>query len=613
MMPELLIADADRYTAEWLADCINHDVAVRVVTSISSAQQALTEDREAAIVIGQHLEDGQGIELIHTLSSRWRATGTIPPIFTINHASCHTETANGVYYALHHAMSRDDVRSLILRAIYGIEASPSHSRATMQSVAQARQMQQLLDMAHPLAQMRDLASAAEHCLAVIQELTDCQRAYCWFHDAESGLLWSETHTPSAHRDDHHAICGLTGLSARTGRSICVARAASHACYDAGLDDPDGSGDDPLLAQPVVGSDGQVHAVFVAVRPAGQATFSTAEQERLYAFARQASPLLEQLGLHLEAEAILQTTRVPGVFRQDALDAHTSHNPYGDVVRVSPRWSDWAYWVIVAFVIAALGYAAVTYISRYSYGPAVVRVANRSAITAHLDATVGEVHVTPGQHVKRGEALLSFYDTTQRAMVELLQKEFDTQLRNRLLDPSNQTAKQAVSTLRTDLERARATLEERTVRAPRDGVVNDIRVRSGQRATPGDALMSLLHDDSDLYIEALLPGADRPQLSPGMPLRLEITGYPYAYQMLAIDTVSTEVVGPNEAHRFLGPQIGDAIPINGPVVLVKARLPGRKFRADGQTYHYYDGMQAKAEVQLRSRHLLKMLVPGMEKP
>jgi hypothetical protein len=107
--------------------------------------------------------------------------------------------------------------------------------------------------------------------------------------------------------------------------------------------------------------------------------------------------------------------------------------------------------------------------------------------------------------------------------------------------------------------------------------------------------------------AALPGEYRPLLRPGMPLRLELAGYRYAYQPLAIDTIEDRLVGPAEAQRALGPAL--ALPA-GPVVLVRARLLASTFAADGGAYSYYDGMTGAVEVRLRSERILYTLVPGL---
>lgn len=106
----------------------------------------------------------------------------------------------------------------------------------------------------------------------------------------------------------------------------------------------------------------------------------------------------------------------------------------------------------------------------------------------------------------------------------------------------------------------------------------------------------------------LPDSYRPLLEPGMPLRLELAGFPGAVQELTIDTVGPEVLGPAEVRRFLAP--ADAVTLTGPVVMVEARLPGDRFTVGERSYAFHDGMQATAEVPVRSEPILVTLVPGL---
>lgn len=111
--------------------------------------------------------------------------------------------------------------------------------------------------------------------------------------------------------------------------------------------------------------------------------------------------------------------------------------------------------------------------------------------------------------------------------------------------------------------------------------------------------------------AMLPGHLRPQIRPGMPLRVEMSGYRYAYQELLIDSVGAQVIGPGEAKRLLGEDIADVVKIDGPVVLVEATLPACSFDSGGQRLDFYHGMSATAGVRLRAERLLFALVPSLK--
>ena len=167
------------------------------------------------------------------------------------------------------------------------------------------------------------------------------------------------------------------------------------------------------------------------------------------------------------------------------------------------------------------------------------------------------------------------------------------------------------TLARQLEAAEATLEQRVIRAPHDGVVTDVHVQPGQHVNIGDVVMAVV-DESDpgLEIVAFLPGADRPQLEPGMPMRLSLAGFEYAYQDVVVEEISEGVVGPAEAGRMLGPQLADTLPLGGGVVMVRARLPGRTFVSDDEVYPFHDGMGGEVDVRLDAETILEMLIPAL---
>ncbi|HBL30974.1 MAG TPA: hemolysin D, partial [Acidobacteria bacterium] len=149
------------------------------------------------------------------------------------------------------------------------------------------------------------------------------------------------------------------------------------------------------------------------------------------------------------------------------------------------------------------------------------------------------------------------------------------------------------------------------RAPAAGAVDDVRVRPGQPVAPGQGLLTLSGAAGERTVVALLPGEFRPQLRPGMALRMELQGYRYAYQHLTVLDVGSEVVGPAEARRYLGDEIADAATLGGPVILVTARLPVATFQAEGKTRRYHDGMWGRAEVQVRSERILVALIPALK--
>jgi membrane fusion protein (multidrug efflux system) len=348
-------------------------------------------------------------------------------------------------------------------------------------------------------------------------------------------------------------------------------------------------------------------VLVALRRSRRAPLGPGEASALTRFAALSAPLLDQLSVHVEGQEMLEGDR--SLFRAEARAAQVQ--AWGEVVRVAPSWLSWAYWLLVVLLVGSGAFVALGSIATYSSGPAVIRSTARSSLTARTAGNIAAVPVAPGDRVEPGTVVAQLDDVDQRASVERLGREFDAQLRNHMLDGSDSAADQALRTLRLQLEQARTALDERSIRATAGGVVSDVRVRAGQHVEPGDIAASIVDGNGGLEVVALLPGEDRPQLAPGMTLRLELAGYRYAYQALAIDSVSADVIAPSEAKRVLGAEVSD-LHLGGPVVLVRGRLAGTEFEHDGKKYSYHDGMLGTAEVPVRTERILFALVPGLRR-
>ncbi len=233
------------------------------------------------------------------------------------------------------------------------------------------------------------------------------------------------------------------------------------------------------------------------------------------------------------------------------------------------------------------------------------------VTARTGGTIASIAVQPGQHVETNQELLRFNDVQETIELEQLRQEFHAQQVHRLKNPYDPVAHQQLATTRAHLDAAEKRLKERTVFAPCAGMVRDLRLRPHQLVASGEVLLTLVDDHDVWSVVVMLPGQYRPFLKPGNPLRLELTGFRYAYQRLTIDTIGNEVIGPNEVRRFLGPEVADAVPLQGSLVIVQAHVPARTFTADGRWHAYHDGMHGTAEVRVRSERMVLALVPGLK--
>ncbi|HLK99988.1 MAG TPA: efflux RND transporter periplasmic adaptor subunit [Myxococcaceae bacterium] len=300
-----------------------------------------------------------------------------------------------------------------------------------------------------------------------------------------------------------------------------------------------------------------------------------------------------------------------IFREEALRHHEGSQQDGDVLRISPSWTRWTYWELLALLLAALGYSLLGTLPEYASGPAVVKVEGQSHLTVDAPGIVASVAVRPGQRVEADTALVSFRSQEETVSLERIQREFELQLIRVLRDPADEAARQTLTSLRAERELAEARQQARTLRAPHAGVVTGLRIRPGQLVTPGEAVVSIVGDSVEVSLVALLPGGQRPLLEPGRPLRVELDGFHHEYHGFVIESVGDQIVGPAEVRRFLGPEIGDAVQLSGPMVLVRARLPSSTFTSKGRTFNYFDGMLARADARVRTERILVALVPGLK--
>jgi multidrug efflux pump subunit AcrA (membrane-fusion protein) len=300
-----------------------------------------------------------------------------------------------------------------------------------------------------------------------------------------------------------------------------------------------------------------------------------------------------------------------VFRQEAVQAIEVGEGHGAPLHLLPGWTKVAYWLLVAIVVGGIVYSSLAFVSDYAEGPAVVRVEGRFDLTTSTGGTAMDVAVKQGDHVREGQVLVRFYTGLEQQDLDHVNREFELMLVRLLQDANNDAARQGLASLRAERELAAARLRARTVVAPRSGVITNLRIRPGQSLSPGEIVASLVDESAASYsVVALVPGQLRPMLVVGMPMRFSLVGYPHVYQNLVIDSIGNEVIGPTEVRRYLGEEVGDALPVQGSLVLVRAHLQQRTFMYDGKTYDYYDGIPGMIDAKVRSTRLIIMLVPAL---
>lgn len=302
---------------------------------------------------------------------------------------------------------------------------------------------------------------------------------------------------------------------------------------------------------------------------------------------------------------------PSVFRREALVHHAGEQKEGDVLRFETRITRWTFRLVLAAAAVAAIYAVFFDVSEYASGVAMVRLEGRRPIAATVAGTVESVHVQPGQRVAKDQVLVTLTAVIEEAELKRASAEFELYLAQLLRGPVDPYVKHMLASVKPRRDLARQLARARVVRAPDDGIVTDVRIRPGQHLAVSELVLGLAPVDAPAKLVCILPGDTRPMLARGQDVRFSLDGYKFEYRTVAVTAVGEEVVGPMETRRFLGLEVGDAVPIQGPSVIVEARLPGRTFEVDGKSYSYVEGLTGSADVRIRSEPLVVVLLPALK--
>ncbi|MFH1131433.1 MAG: PilZ domain-containing protein, partial [Pseudomonadota bacterium] len=342
-----------------------------------------------------------------------------------------------IYYLTMGAMLPEDLVPIIHGAVEQyLGKSVAGKRFVDDEGQQAIRLQRILELSRRLVMQQDVESVGQLAIDALEEVVDADRAYYLIYDFETQVLWTKDAATARMREES-AAAGLVSFVGRTGVPVAVEHIGYDPRYDKDADDPYGRGDERFLAQPVVAAGwveprgeasknskttsfylqarmGQqrVLAILVAVREASRPMFSQQDKETLGVLAKQVASAFGQMDLKKQIEdlssqneEILQE-KSQRVFRKEALDHYTRGERFeGEVLRVSPGWTRWTYWLIVLLVLAGLFYAVLGHINEYARGPAIVRVEGRTLVTAVSSGTVDSVEVNPGARVAANQLLV----------------------------------------------------------------------------------------------------------------------------------------------------------------------------------------------------------------
>jgi membrane fusion protein (multidrug efflux system) len=619
LLDAILLCGVPASQADELAVELGLDALVVTAANAGEARAVLDRQEVAVLCLGEQIAGAEAEGFLRAAlearpESRFStvvlAAGPKPELFEDLIAD------DRIYYLTQETPPLPDVARILRSAIARFRDNRSASQAGDERSA--------LDSLRALELRRDLGKATFEQVPVlvagaVENLLEVDGACCLIYDARDDTLWTRR-SGNAEGQRESAAAGVVSFVVRTGTSVVLESLGEDSRYDPEADNDGGLAEDRLLAVPVAVTvpRRRVLGVLVALRRPSRPPFSDEDRDRLQLLADQIAPTLEgfvlEAGLDDEAARRYGALGSPAtdVFRQEALEHHASgSDSKGHLLQISPAWTRWAFRLLILVFLASALYITLGSVNEYATGVAVVRVEGRTDVTATTAGTVSAIEVAPGQSVAAGALLVRLYGAQETADLERTRHEFELGLLSRLRNPADAAVERTLGALRAQKHLAEARLEERSVRAPHAGAVSDVRVRSGQHLSPGDVVLSLRGGDSELSVIALLPGHYRPLIRVGLPMRLELQGYRYAYQQLVVESVSDEVLGPAEARRLLGPGVGETLPVDGPVLLVTARLPSPTFESDGRRYDYHDGIQGSVEIRVRSERMLTVLLPGLK--
>lgn len=178
-----------------------------------------------------------------------------------------------------------------------------------------------------------------------------------------------------------------------------------------------------------------------------------------------------------------------------------------------------------------------------------------------------------------------------ARMRLVRSEFQRQNEERL-----QAAEQSLAALEQELRKARTDLETRYIRAPVDGVVQQLAVHSrGAIVTPAQTLMKIVPRDERLEIEAVVENKDIGFVTVGQAVEVKVDTFPFTrYGTLAgrVSKLSADAVSDEQ---------------RGLVYKMRVSLERAVMQIDGRELALVPGMAVSVEAKTGTRRLIEFVL------
>jgi multidrug resistance efflux pump len=357
------------------------------------------------------------------------------------------------------------------------------------------------------------------------------------------------------------------------------------------------------------------AVITLTRNPRQPGYQLVEQVAMVALAREAAPILHHLAVqHLQHANEIKADK-GSLYRGEALEAHRNRGAEGQLVQLSPTWVKRAYPLLVGSILIALVFTVLVRVPTYSQGFAVIVFEGSTSVTSSATGTVDKVFVKDNELVKKGDPLVRLNSPEQAAALAQAETEWKDAQIQFLFDQTDDQIRKSMMTTATARDHALATVEARTIRAPRDGVITNLHVKEGMAVNLGSYVMQVTDENSEIEAIAFMPGKDGPRIRNKMTMQLAIDGYSKSRALAAITHVQADAISASEAAKLAGDMLVESVAKElaaGTWVAVRARMPSRQFKTEHATFNYHHGMHAKAEIKVQSKPFLSTLLPAIEK-
>lgn len=174
-------------------------------------------------------------------------------------------------------------------------------------------------------------------------------------------------------------------------------------------------------------------------------------------------------------------------------------------------------------------------THYFVSSANVKLEKEALVSPETNGQIKNIAVEKGQHVKKGDLLISLNTAIIRNSIAEVRIALD--LAAKLYDKQKSLWEQGIGTelqylqaknkmesLEQKLKTLNSQLELSLIRAPFDGIVDDIFAKEGELASPGKPILYLVNLQK-LKIEADITESMLPNLSKGDKVRVEFPNYP----------------------------------------------------------------------------------------